>query len=410
MNVEAQAIDVPTGAQDYRPALLRRHLGGRARRQRRPPRRARRQAGGAAAADRARLHQRVAQLGDQQLGRHQAAHRRRRRRAAQFRARSATSPPRCARRSSAATGRKSAARSPRSGTTARSSRPASPRRRSTRCSARPASAGVDRRQGLRRGRRRLPLLLRRARRDPRGPRRRSPTPAPASSTSPSSRAACDRAALLSRGPSRMDNLAIARVLAEIGDLLEIKGENPFKIRAYRNAADTIVARDRGRSASLTRGRAARAPGHRQGSRRQDRRAGRDRHDPYHQELLQEFPPTMLDLLHLQGVGPKTVARLYARARRPHARGAGAGGARRAHPRDEGDGREEGSAHPQGARGTAPVRRAPPDGRGLRHGRGPGRRAARARARGRHLDGRQPPPRLRDLRRSRHSCGGRVRPR
>ena len=38
------------------------------------------------------------------------------------------------------------------------------------------------------------------------------------------------------------NLAIARVLTEIGDLLEIKGENPFKIRAYRNAAETIVAR------------------------------------------------------------------------------------------------------------------------------------------------------------------------
>ena len=37
----------------------------------------------------------------------------------------------------------------------------------------------------------------------------------------------------------MDNLAIARVLTEIGDLLEIKGENPFKIRAYRNAAETI---------------------------------------------------------------------------------------------------------------------------------------------------------------------------
>ena len=31
---------------------------------------------------------------------------------------------------------------------------------------------------------------------------------------------------------------------------------------------------------------------------------------YHQELLQEFPPTILDMLHLQGVGPKTVAMLY----------------------------------------------------------------------------------------------------
>src|SRR5262245_28014409 len=31
---------------------------------------------------------------------------------------------------------------------------------------------------------------------------------------------------------------------------------------------------------------------------------------YHQELLQEFPPTILDLLRLQGIGPKTVALLY----------------------------------------------------------------------------------------------------
>src|SRR5687767_8620630 len=32
---------------------------------------------------------------------------------------------------------------------------------------------------------------------------------------------------------------------------------------------------------------------------------------YHRTLLEEFPPTMLDLLRLQGVGPKTVARLHA---------------------------------------------------------------------------------------------------
>ena len=31
---------------------------------------------------------------------------------------------------------------------------------------------------------------------------------------------------------------------------------------------------------------------------------------FHQELLEEFPPTILDILRLQGVGPKTVALLY----------------------------------------------------------------------------------------------------
>ena len=107
----------------------------------------------------------------------------------------------------------------------------------------------------------------------------------------------------------MDNLAIARVLAEIGDLLEIKGENPFKIRAYRNAAET-VAHASSPVATMT---------------DTDRRAlpgiGKDLAGKigelaetgairYHQELLEEFPPTILDMLHLPGVGPKTVALLY----------------------------------------------------------------------------------------------------
>ena len=107
----------------------------------------------------------------------------------------------------------------------------------------------------------------------------------------------------------MDNLAIARVLTEIGDLLEIKGENPFKIRAYRNAAETIV-HEPARIAGMTAAERLALPG-----------VGRDLAAKigelietgairYHQELLQEFPPTVLDLLHLQGVGPKTVARLY----------------------------------------------------------------------------------------------------
>jgi len=37
----------------------------------------------------------------------------------------------------------------------------------------------------------------------------------------------------------MENMEIASVLREFGDLLEIKGSNPFRIRAYRNAVRTI---------------------------------------------------------------------------------------------------------------------------------------------------------------------------
>ena len=107
----------------------------------------------------------------------------------------------------------------------------------------------------------------------------------------------------------MDNLVVARVLAEIADLLEIKNENPFKIRAYRNAAETILHHPAA-LASLTPGERLAISG-----------IGKDLAAKigelidtgaiaYHQDLLQEFPPTILDLLHLQGVGPKTVALLY----------------------------------------------------------------------------------------------------
>ena len=37
----------------------------------------------------------------------------------------------------------------------------------------------------------------------------------------------------------MDKHQVAEILVEIGTLLELKGENPFKTRAYQNAARTI---------------------------------------------------------------------------------------------------------------------------------------------------------------------------
>ena len=37
----------------------------------------------------------------------------------------------------------------------------------------------------------------------------------------------------------MDKDRVAEILTEIGTLLELKGENPFKTRAYENAARTL---------------------------------------------------------------------------------------------------------------------------------------------------------------------------
>jgi DNA polymerase (family 10) len=107
----------------------------------------------------------------------------------------------------------------------------------------------------------------------------------------------------------VDNLAIARVLAEIGDLLEIKNENPFKIRAYRNAADTIAHLGEP-VASLSADERLGIPGIGKDLAAKIGEIIETGRSAYHQELLQEFPPTILDLLRLQGVGPKTVALLY----------------------------------------------------------------------------------------------------
>jgi DNA polymerase (family X) len=107
----------------------------------------------------------------------------------------------------------------------------------------------------------------------------------------------------------MDNLAIARVFEQIGDLLEIKGENPFKIRAYRNAAETI-SHTAERIAELPPADLLAIPGIGKDLAAKIAELVQTGAIAYHQALLEEFPPTVLDLLNLQGVGPKTVALLY----------------------------------------------------------------------------------------------------
>jgi DNA polymerase (family X) len=107
----------------------------------------------------------------------------------------------------------------------------------------------------------------------------------------------------------VDNRAIAQVLGEIADLLEIKGENVFKIRAYRTAADTVRAwPDPIGAMDDVQLRAI--PGIGKDLAAKIRELVQSGVIVYHQELVQQFPASILGLLRLQGVGPKTVALLY----------------------------------------------------------------------------------------------------
>jgi DNA polymerase (family X) len=107
----------------------------------------------------------------------------------------------------------------------------------------------------------------------------------------------------------LDNVAIARILREIADLLEIKDENPFKIRAYRNAAD-LASNHPHEFARLDERGLREIPGIGKDLAARIHEIAQTGDTPYHRELLAEFPPTILDVLRLQGVGPKTVATLY----------------------------------------------------------------------------------------------------
>ena len=110
-------------------------------------------------------------------------------------------------------------------------------------------------------------------------------------------------------PSPLDNRAVARTLSEIADLLELKGDNPFKIRAYRNAAD-IVNHAAEQVAGLDEAALRAWNGIGKDLAGRIREIAQTGDCAIRRELLTEFPATLLDVLRLQGVGPKTVAILY----------------------------------------------------------------------------------------------------
>ncbi len=107
----------------------------------------------------------------------------------------------------------------------------------------------------------------------------------------------------------MENAAIARVLGEIADLLEVKGENPFRVRAYRNAAATVAGLAE-RAEDLDAARLLALPGIGKDLASKIRELVDTGRIGDHQTLLEAFPASILDLLRLPGVGPKTVALLY----------------------------------------------------------------------------------------------------
>jgi DNA polymerase (family 10) len=107
------------------------------------------------------------------------------------------------------------------------------------------------------------------------------------------------------------NSDVAEIFNRIADFLEIKGENPFRIRAYRDAARTIGGLSKSAADLVEQGKDLSAlPG-----------IGKDLADkikeivetgtlPLLRGLEKELPPELPDLMKIQGMGPKKVKGLF----------------------------------------------------------------------------------------------------
>jgi DNA polymerase (family 10) len=109
----------------------------------------------------------------------------------------------------------------------------------------------------------------------------------------------------------MDNRSIAQLLAETADLLEIGAGDPFRIRSYRRAAEAVESSTVQLSAIAAEPKKLQEiPGIGKGMAANIQDIERTGTLPLREELLAKYRPTMLELLRLPGMGPKTVALLW----------------------------------------------------------------------------------------------------
>jgi len=109
----------------------------------------------------------------------------------------------------------------------------------------------------------------------------------------------------------MDNKAIAGILYETADLLEIDAADSFRIRSYRNAAEAIEAQPQQISELISDPKKVLAiPGIGKGMLTNLQEIFKDGRLSVHAELLKKYRPSMLDLLKIQGLGPKTIALIW----------------------------------------------------------------------------------------------------
>jgi DNA polymerase (family 10) len=111
-------------------------------------------------------------------------------------------------------------------------------------------------------------------------------------------------------PAPLSNGELARIFHEIGDMLEVKGELVFKTVAYHRAADAIAHSPVDVGRAYREGNPPRIPGVGDAIAAKIAELARTGRLAFYDRLRDEVPPTLVALLEIPGVGPRTVKQLH----------------------------------------------------------------------------------------------------
>jgi len=109
----------------------------------------------------------------------------------------------------------------------------------------------------------------------------------------------------------MNKLEVARALREIGALLEVDGENPFKVRAYETGARALEGLSDDLGTLAEEGRLVELPGIGEALARKIAELHRTGTTPTLEKLRAAHPPGTLELVQVPELGPRKVAALQA---------------------------------------------------------------------------------------------------
>jgi len=107
-----------------------------------------------------------------------------------------------------------------------------------------------------------------------------------------------------------DKHQVAAILDEVGTLLELQGESPFRCQAYHNAARAIEQLEEDLATVVREGRLGEVPFIGTTLREKITTLVTTGTLPFYEELRKKTPPGLFDMLRIQGLGPKRVKQLY----------------------------------------------------------------------------------------------------